>query len=1020
MNFSGIFIKRPVLAMVVSILIILFGVIGFSFLGIREYPNVDSPIVTVSTSYPGANAEIIESQITEPLEESINGIAGIRSLTSSSRDGSSYISVEFEVGTDMEAAANDVRDRVSRATRQLPPDVDPPRVVKSDADASPIFNMTLQSDRRNLLQLSEIANNLFKERLQTTPGVSEIRIWGEKRYSIKISVDPLKLAGYGMTPADIRDALNRENIELPSGRVEGYGTELSVRTVGRLTTEEEFNNLIIKEFNGTLIKLKDIGRAELLPENEKTVMRGNGKVPMVGIAVTPQPGANHIAIVDEIKNRIELIKKEMPDDLIIGVAMDTTQTIRKGIKEVEETILIAFSLVVLIIFLFLRQWRTTIIPVLAIPISLIGSFFIMYLAGFTINILTLLSIVLATGLVVDDAIVVLENIYSKIEKGMTPMEAGFKGSKEIIFAIISTTITLAAVFLPIIFLQGLTGQLFREFGVVMAGAVLISAFVSLTLTPMLAANILKSSTQHGHFYRATEPFFVWLTSGYDRLLGKFLKNRWLSILVMVISLAIVGVLWPLIPGELAPMEDKSRLMINVTGPEGASFEKMDEFMNHLVNLSDTIPEKESMMALTSPGFGSSGSNSGFLRITLVPPSERERSQQEIADYLTSNLTNFNFARAFVTQEQTIGRGQGGGLPVQVVIQAPNLEKLRDAVPKLMARAQADPSFQVVDINLKFNKPEMALTIDRERARTLGLTLRDIAETLQLFFSGQRMGFFIMNGKQYQVICQADRQFRDEPIDLSTIYIRNREGDLIQLDNVVNIEYRVNLPQLYRYNRYISATISASPAPGYTLSQGIEAMQNVADEVLDDTFTTSLTGVSRDYAESSNTLLFAFLLALILIYLILAAQFESFRDPLVIMFTVPLAAAGALLSLLIFGQTLNIFSQIGMIMLIGIVTKNGILIVEFANQKKYAGIDKLEAVRSAAAQRFRPILMTSLATVLGALPIALALGAGTKSRTSMGIVIIGGLLFALVLTLFVIPAIYTFISGTKKKFSKQDS
>ncbi|MFA6798771.1 MAG: efflux RND transporter permease subunit, partial [Bacteroidales bacterium] len=935
MNFSGIFIKRPVLAMVVSILIILFGVIGFSFLGIREYPNVDSPIVTVSTSYPGANAEIIESQITEPLEESINGIAGIRSLTSSSRDGSSYISVEFEVGTDMEAAANDVRDRVSRATRQLPPDVDPPRVVKSDADASPIFNMTLQSDRRNLLQLSEIANNLFKERLQTTPGVSEIRIWGEKRYSIKISVDPLKLAGYGMTPADIRDALNRENIELPSGRVEGYGTELSVRTVGRLTTEEEFNNLIIKEFNGTLIKLKDIGRAELLPENEKTVMRGNGKVPMVGIAVTPQPGANHIAIVDEIKNRIELIKKEMPDDLIIGVAMDTTQTIRKGIKEVEETILIAFSLVVLIIFLFLRQWRTTIIPVLAIPISLIGSFFIMYLAGFTINILTLLSIVLATGLVVDDAIVVLENIYSKIEKGMTPMEAGFKGSKEIIFAIISTTITLAAVFLPIIFLQGLTGQLFREFGVVMAGAVLISAFVSLTLTPMLAANILKSSTQHGRFYRATEPFFVWLTSGYDRLLGKFLKNRWLSILVMVISLAIVGVLWPLIPGELAPMEDKSRLMINVTGPEGASFEKMDEFMNHLVNLSDTIPEKESMMALTSPGFGSSGSNSGFLRITLVPPSERERSQQEIADYLTSNLTNFNFARAFVTQEQTIGRGRGGGLPVQVVIQAPNLEKLRDAVPKLMARAQADPSFQVVDINLKFNKPEMALTIDRERARTLGLTLRDIAETLQLFFSGQRMGFFIMNGKQYQVICQADRQFRDEPIDLSTIYIRNREGDLIQLDNVVNIEYRVNLPQLYRYNRYISATISASPAPGYTLSQGIEAMQNVADEVLDDTFTTSLTGVSRDYAESSNTLLFAFLLALILIYLILAAQFESFRDPLVIMFTVPLAAAGALLSLLIFGQTLNIFSQIGMIMLIGIVTKNGILIVEFANQKKYA-------------------------------------------------------------------------------------
>jgi len=1020
MNFSGIFIKRPVLALVVSILILLFGVIGFTFLGVREYPSVDPPTVTVSTSYPGANAEIIESQITEPLEESINGIAGIRTLTSSSRDGGSSITVEFQIGTDMEAAANDVRDRVSRAMRSLPPDVDPPLVVKSDADSNPVFGLTIQSDRRTLLELSEIANNLFKERLQTTPGVSEIRIWGEKRYSIKLFIDPIKLAGYGLTPSDIRDAVNRENIELPSGRVEGYGTELSVRTLGRMTTEDQFNELIIRESDGILVKLKDVGRAMMVPENEKTVMRGNGKVPMVGLAVTPQPGSNHIAIVDEIKNRLEQIKKEMPEDLTIGVSMDTTVSIRNAIKEVEETILIAFSLVVLIIFLFLRQWRTTMIPVVAIPISLVGSFFIMYISGFTVNILTLLSIVLATGLVVDDAIVVLENIYTKIEKGMPPLEAGFKGSKEIFFAILSTTITLAAVFLPIIFLQGLTGKLFREFGVVMAGSVLISAFVSLTLTPMLAARWLKHTSHHNRFYTWSEPFFDGLINLYNRSLAAFLKRRWIAFVIMAVALGLVALLWPMIPGELAPLEDKSRLSIQANAPEGVSFEKMDQYMQQLVNIVDTLPEKASFMGLTSPGFGSAGSNSGFIRITLVPPDERNRSQQEIADYLSGILRPMTFARSFVTQEQTIGGSRNSGLPVQFVIQAPTLEKLRSVIPAFMEKAQASSAFQVVDINLKFNKPEMTLTIDRDRARTLGLTLRDIAETLQLFFGGQRMGFFIMNGKQYQIICQAERQYRDQPIDLSTVYVRNRDGQMIQLDNVVRIDYRVNLPQLYRYNRYISATVSASPASGYTLGQGIDEMQKVADEVLDDSFSTSLTGVSRDYMESSNTLLFAFLLALILIYLILSAQFESFRDPLVIMFTVPLAVAGALVSLIAFSQTLNIFSQIGMIMLIGIVTKNGILIVEFANQKKYAGMDMMQAALEAATQRFRPILMTSLATVLGALPIAFALGAGAKSRVSMGIVIIGGLLFALILTLYVIPSLYTFISGKKKKFEHSES
>jgi len=1014
MNLSGIFIRRPVLAMVLSILILLFGFIGFSYLGVREYPSVDPPVVTVSTAYPGANADVIESQITEPLEESINGIAGIRSISSVSRDGASTITVEFEVGIEMEAAANDVRDRVSRAIRNLPPDVEPPIVVKSDADAGPIYTITLRSDKRDLLELSDIANNVFKERLQTIQGVSEIRVFGEKRYSIKLLIDPVKLAGYGLTPLDVRDAVNRENIELPSGRIEGYGTELTVRTIGRMSTPEEFEAMIIREDNGSVIRMRDIGRAVILPENEKSTLRGKEGKQMLGIALIPQPGSNHITIVDEAVKRVEMLKKEVPEDLILGVTYDTTLSIRRAISEVEETIFISFTLVVLVIFFFLRQWRTTLIPVFAIPISLIGSFFIMYISGFTINILTLLSIVLATGLVVDDAIVVLENIYSKIEQGMPPLQAGFEGSKEIFFAIVSTTITLAAVFLPIIFLQGLTGKLFREFGIVLAGAVIISAIVSLTLTPMMSARWLKQTGHHNAFYMRTEAHFQRLITGYKNSLALFMNKPVLAAVIMLVSVAAIFFLAPLIPGELAPMEDKSRLLVNVTAPEGTSFERMDSYMSNLAWVADTMPEVETFIALTSPGFGSAGAtNSGFMRLSLIPPGERERTQDELAGILTGIFRQKTFARAFVTQEQTISVVRMGGLPIQFVIQAPNLDRLKEVLPPFMERASNDSAFQVVDLNLKFNKPEISLRIDRDRARSLGVTVRDIAETLQLYFSGQRLGFFIKNSKQYRVIGQADRQYRDEPLDLSTIYVRNRNGELIQMDNLVMLEYGTSPPQLYRYNRFVSATVSASPAPGYTLGQGIDAMENIADELLEEDISTSLSGTSRDYMESSNTLLFAFMLALVLIYLILAAQFESFRDPLIIMLTVPLAIAGALISLTVFGQTLNIFSQIGMIMLIGIVTKNGILIVEFANQKKGGGILPAQAAMDAAVQRFRPILMTSMATVLGALPIALALGAGAKSRVSMGIVIIGGLLFSLVLTLYVIPVLYTFLSSKNK-------
>jgi multidrug efflux pump len=1014
MNIASTSINRPVFSSVLSIAILLFGLVGFSFLGLREYPSVDPPVVSVSTSYVGANADVIENQITEPLEESINGIAGIKSLTSTSSDGRSSITVEFELDVNMEAAANDVRDRVSRAIRSLPADCDPPVVVKADADQSAIIILAIQSEKRTLLELSDIARNVFKERLQTISGVSEVRIYGEKRYSMRLLLNPRQMSAYNLSPADIRNALIRENVELPSGRIEGYQTELTIRTFGRLTTEEEFDNLILKENDGAVVRLKDIGHAQLMPENERTFVRGKNGIPYVAIAVMPLPGSNHISIADEFYIRLAQLKKDIPADYSLEMIVDTSLNIRKAITEVEETVLIAFFLVVLIIFIFLRHWRTALIPVVAIPISLIGSFAIMYFAGFTINILTLLAIVLATGLVVDDAIVVLENIYKKIEGGMNPITAGHEGSKEIIFAIISTTLTLAIVFLPIIFLSGIVGRLFREFAVVVAGAVIISAFVSLTLTPMMSARFLKKRTRESRFFDWTEKQFVWLISAYNRSLTKFIQKRWLAIIIMGIAVLIIFGIGVLIPTELAPMEDKSRVSIGITAPEGTAFEAMDTYMLKILSVLDTIPEKENIMLITSPGWGSAGVNTGRGNFILKDPAFRIKSQQQIADELNAVFRKFNFARTFVTQEQTIGGGRRSGMPVQFVVLAPNFDKLEKVLPVFFDSIQSNPAFQMADVDLKFNKPELKVEIDREKAKILGISVFDIAQNLQLYFSGQRYGYFIMNEKQYQVIGQADRELRDDPSDLSSIYVRNSKGELIQLENVLKISEQSNPPTLYRYNRNVSATVSAQQIQGLTLGQGIEEMRKIAEKTLPDDFSTTLTGTSRDFAESSSSIYFALLFTLVLVYLVLAAQFESYMDPLIIMFTVPLAISGAVLSLYLFGQTLNIFSEIGAIVLIGIVTKNGILIVEFANQRKDSGLNLREAVVDAATQRLRPILMTSLATILGAMPIAFALGAAAKSRVPLGITIIGGLLFSLVLTLYVIPALYTYLSREKKQ------
>jgi len=1012
MTLSELSIKRPVLSTVFMLIIILFGIIGYTYLAVREYPSVDNPIITVSVSYPGANADVIEKQITEPLEQNINGIPGIRSLMSSSSQGRSRITVEFELSVDMETAANDVRDKVSVAQRYLPRDVDPPTVAKADADAEPIMHITVQSEIRSLLELTEIAELTVKERLQTIQNVSSVAIWGENRYAMRLWLDPVKMAAYKTTPMEIKSALDRENIELPSGSIEGDDIERSIRTLGLMLTPEEFNNLIIKEDDYRIVRFGDVGFAELDSENRKNILRRNG-IPMVSTVIIPQPGANQINIADEVEIRLEQMKKDLPEDVIVDIVYDSTRFIRASINEVKTTVYIAFALVVIIIFLFLRDWRVTLIPAIAIPISLIGVFFIMYLAGFSINVLSMLAIVLAVGLVVDDAIVVSENIYQKIEKGMNPREAAIEGSKEIFFAVVSTTITLVAVFIPIVFLEGMTGRLFREFSIVVSGAVIISSFVALTFTPMLASKLLVKREKQNWFMRKTEPFFEKLNSTYEKWLIYFIAHRMLVLPIFLVSIALIFVLFRSIPAEMAPLEDRSQVTVRTSLPEGATYEYTRDYTNRISMIVDSlVPEKESNMTIIFGTFG-------MVRLTLPDMTERTRSQMDIAAELSKGVRHETSARAFVQQQSTFG-GRRGGMPIQYVLQAPNLEKLEEYIPLFMAQVNESPYFQMADVNLKFTKPETQIVIDRDKASLLGVSTRDIGQTLQYALSGQRLGYFYMNGKQYQILAEINRQQRNTPLDLKSIYLKNNEGQMIQMDNLVELQETVAPPQLYRYNRFNSATISAGLAPGYSLGESIDEMDRIAKETLDDTFRTALEGESRNFRESSSSLMFAFLLALVLIFLVLSAQFESFKDPFVVMLSVPLAVTGALLFMWMFGVTMNIYSQIGIIMLIGLVAKNGILIVEFANQRQDAGLDKLDAIQDASVQRLRPILMTSASTILGLLPLALATGEGANGRIAMGTAVIGGLLISTLLTLFIVPAMYMFLSTTRQKEGADES
>lgn len=1015
MSLSSLSIKRPVLTIVMNIAIVLFGVIGFTYLGVREFPSIDPAIISVRTNYTGANPDIIESQITEPLEKEINSIDGIRNISSTSSQGSSNINIEFNLDKDLEAAANDVRDKVSRAVRRLPQDIDaPPVVSKADADSQPIIAMTVQSKEKNVLELSDYAENVIAPRLQTIPGVSSVQIWGQRKYAMRLWIDPVKLASYGATVADVRAALSAQNVELPTGKLTGSNTELAVKTLGNLSTEEEFNNIIILADGDNLVRLKDVGSAALEAENLETKLSDSGQE-MVSMVIIPQPGTNYLDIADSFYEQYEMLQKDLPQDFNLNIAFDNTTFVKKSVTEVVETLAIAIILVILVIYLFFRNWSIALRPLIDIPVSLIATFFVMWAFGYSINVLTLLAIVLATGLVVDDGIVVTENIYKKVEEGMSPIQAAIKGSNEIFFAVISISVTLAAVFLPVIFLEGFVGRLFREFGVVLAAAVLISAFVALTLTPMLNAYLMKPGKQNNSkFYNFTEKYFVKMNRSYAESLRDFMKKKWLSFPILGACLIAAVVFFSLLPKETAPYEDRSFLSINASAPEGASYEYMDRFMNELTQLiNDSIPEKKVSLIITSPGWGSGSVNSGFGRVALVEPSERDRSQDEIAADLTRWTKQFPGARTNVSQSPTIAVNRRGGMPIQYIIQAQNFEQLEAKIPQFMEEVENDPTFSNSDLNLKFNKPEIYVTIDREKAQTLGVSVLDVAQTLQLALSGQRFGYFMMNGKQYQVLGQFDKKDRDAPMDLTSMFVRNRGGQLIQLDNLVTTEEQSSPPALYHNNRYMSATVSASLAPGMSMGDGIDAMERIREKVLDETFTTDLGGESRDFVESSSNTMFAFVLALLLIFLLLAAQFESFIDPLIIILTVPMAVAGALFSLWLFGQSWNIFSQIGTVMLIGLVTKNGILIVEFANQLREQGVPKLEAILRASESRLRPILMTSLTIALGALPIAVAFGAASTSRIGMGVVIIGGTMFSLILTLFIIPAVYYMWSKEKK-------
>ena len=1009
MKLSEVSIRRPVLATVMSFVIILFGVISFSRLPVREYPDVDPPIVSVTTFYRGASPSVVETEITDVLEEQFATIEGIKTIESTSREQGSIITVEFELKRDVDEAANDIRDRVSRIRGALPSEADDPIIAKVDTNAQPIFWVALSSDRHNGLELSEAADLILKDRIQQLPGVGNVFIGAERRYAMRVWVDHQRLAGYGLTPFDVERAISQANAEIPGGRVEGDSREFSVRTRAELATPDQLGDIVVAEQNGQVVRLRDVAAAVLGPEDERSIARFNGAT-AVGLGIVKQKQASTLEVAAEVRDLLPQLQDLLPEGMTLSAAYDSSTFIEQSISQVRETIIIAVLLVLLVVFAFLKSVRATLIPAVAIPISIIGTFAAIYFLGYTINILTLLALVLSIGLVVDDAIVMLENIYRHIEMGKPRLQAAYDGAKEIGFAIIATSLALVAIFIPVAFLTGTVGRLFNEFGISVAVAVIISTFVALSLSPMLCSLILRPlhGGKQNWANRSFDAFFDSLDRVYGKTLGGALKHRALSLLLAFALVVVSGVIFTKLPRELVPTEDRGIAFGVVIAPEGATLDYTDGYMHQLEEILLPLPERRALFSATGLGFGGPGQvTNGFLFFNLVPPEERDRTAQEIVQSLFPRTFSIPGVLAFLVNPPSLG-GRFNSSPVEYVLQADTYEELGQAVGTMMGKASQLGYLINLDTDLRLNKPELDITIDRERSAQLGVNVTEIGSALESLLGGRVVSNFKRGSKQYDVIVQLRPTDRATPEVVEQIYIRGTSG-LVRLANVVDVTETVAPKELNHYNRIRSATLSANLPPGFPLGQALDDLDKIANEDLAKNVRRELSGQSREFRESSSKLYFMFILAVLFIFLVLAAQFESFIHPLTILLSVPLAIFGALVSLAIFKQSINIYSQIGLIMLVGLVTKNAILIVEYANQRRLQGESIVEAVASASRIRLRPILMTSFATIFGVFPIALGIGAGAESRQPLGIAVVGGMLFSTFLTLYLVPVVYSFLA-----------
>ena len=1013
MVLSDISIRRPVFATVINLVVLLLGIIAYDRLAVRQIPNVDTPVVTVNTSYPGASAQVIESQVTQPIEDALSGVEGIEYMQSVSREQSSQVTIRFRLDRDPDGAASDVRDRVAQARQRLPDEVDEPIVQKQEADAEPIIFLAFSSDQHSQVEIADYAERLVKDRIQQIPGVAQAQVFAST-YAMRVWIQPQRLAGFGLTPVDVEQALRSQNVEIPAGRVEGTDREFTVLPQTDLQTPEEFGNVILGESNGYLVRLKDVARIELGAQQERFRARYNG-VNAVPLGITKQAVANPLEISEALEALIPQIQRTLPEGLQLDIAFDSTIFIEKSIEEVYKTVIEAVLLVVVVIFLFLRSWRATLIPLVTIPVSLIGAFALMLAFGFTINTLTLLAMVLAIGLVVDDAIVMLENIYRHIEEGMPPFQAALKGSKEIGFAIVAMTLTLAAVYVPLAFSTGRTGKLFVEFAMTLAGAVLVSGFTALTLSPMMSSKLLRHEKKHGRFYEAGERVLRRLDDGYRAVLTRALRLRWAVVGVGLVVFALAGVLFMTLPRELAPQEDQGVIIGFGQAPEGSTVGYTDRYARMMEQGFASAPGVVSYFQLV--GFPSVTNTIGF--VMLEDWDQRDTSVQEVQGALFPQFMGIPGIMAFPTLPPPLGQ-EGFGQPVNFVVQSTGTwEELGVIVQKMMARMAENPNLTNPDSDLKLNKPQLSITVNREKVAAVGSDVATVGRTLESLLGGRNVTRFKRGSEQYDVIVQVEDADRRTPGDLSNIYVRGGDGQMVQLSNLVDVRETVAAKELNHFNKLRAATISAGLAPGYPMGEALDWMEAALAEVAPEA-TYDLSGQSREFRESSSDFAMIFGLAVVFIFLVLAAQFESWVDPMVILLAVPLAAFGAFLALTLSGGSWNIYSQIGLVTLVGLIAKHGILIVEFSNQLQEQGRTKFDAVVEAAALRLRPILMTTGAMVLGSLPLAIASGAGAEARNQIGWVVVGGMGIGTFFTLFVVPVMYLLIGRDHQKVAARQA